>query len=121
MNPTVTPAQSDIMTTTSVDKLLVSVLLNTLVLGAVGDMNSFWDLVILLSSDIWEGRNVGVKCSKAKEIKLFKWIENLLVFLENVLHHFIEKVWATIKTLVFLTEKELSPGREYLRECLWDY
>ena len=40
MNPTVTPALTDIMTTTSIEKLLVSVLLNTLVLGAVEDMNS---------------------------------------------------------------------------------
>ena len=41
MNPTVTLALTDIMTTTSVDKLFVFVLLNTLVLGAVGDMTSF--------------------------------------------------------------------------------
>ena len=69
MNPTVTPALTDIMTTTSIEKLLVSVLLNTLVLGAVEDMNSLWDLVMLLSSDIWEGLTAGVKFSKAKEMK----------------------------------------------------
>ena len=89
MNPTVMPTQTDILTTTSVDKLLVSVLLNTLVLGAVEDMTSFWDLVMLLSSDIWEGRTAGVKRSKAKEMKFLYWIENLLVPFENVSHPFI--------------------------------
>ena len=89
MNPTVTPAQSDIMTTTSVDKLLVSVLLNTLVLGTVGDMTSSWNLVMLLSSGIWEGRTAGVKCSKAKEMKFRYWTENLLVPLESALRQII--------------------------------
>ena len=84
MNPAVTPAQTDIMTTTSVDKLFVSVLLNTLVLGALGDMDSFWDVVMLLSSDILVGLTVGVKFSKAKEMKFLYQIENLLLPLENV-------------------------------------
>ena len=66
MNPTVTPALTDIMTTTSVDKLFAYVLLNTLVLGAVEEM--------LLSSDIWEGLTAGVKFSKAKEMKFRYWI-----------------------------------------------
>ena len=87
MNPTVMPAQTDIMTTTSVDKLLVSVLLNTLALGAVEDMDSFWDLVVLLSFDIWEGRTAGVKCSKAKEMEFLYWIGTLVPYLKTLSYH----------------------------------
>ena len=64
MNPTVTPALTDITTTTSVDKLFVS----SLVVGAIEDTDSFWGLVILLCHDTWEGRTAEVKVSKAKEI-----------------------------------------------------